>query len=226
MDDLSNWFKKNNPFKTDSTFKGKGHVLGAKDDEEKRKQNQQQREDTNLAAARIKAEQHVGPEAAASLQKLLQQLLSSTTARSTCIPVLRKLLNNAVNEPDVPKFQRIRLTNPKIQATVVEVSGGLEYLQAAGFELNFTDAADGEGAEGFAVLPDERSAMPLLHAAVALLQAVPDPDTPPDGPQPQPRAASQAGPVPRMTQVLVPPEVDVSLLAPMPDAGLQMSGAE
>lgn len=44
--------------------------------------------------------------------------------------------------------RRLRLLNKRIQQTVVDVSGGVEFLQAAGFQLVFEEDAETHATEG------------------------------------------------------------------------------
>ena len=67
--------------------------------------------------------------ASEELQAAFAQLDSAPEGRgSTAKEVLQKLTSNIVAHPQEPKYRRIRLTNPKIQAAVVDSDGGLEFL--------------------------------------------------------------------------------------------------
>ena len=46
-----------------------------------------------------------------------------------CPETLQKILLNILRNPTEAKYRKVRLGNPRIQATVVEVDGGLELLQ-------------------------------------------------------------------------------------------------
>lgn len=48
--------------------------------------------------------------------------------------------------------RRLRLSNKRIQETLVDVSGGIEFLQAAGFQLAFEEDAQTQATEGCANL--------------------------------------------------------------------------
>lgn len=48
--------------------------------------------------------------------------------------------------------RRLRLSNKRIQETLVDVSGGIEFLQAAGFQLAFEEDAQTQATEGCADL--------------------------------------------------------------------------
>ena len=67
------------------------------------------------------------PAASEELQAAFAQL-DSAPEGSTAKEVLQKLSGNIVEHPQEPKYRRIRLTNPKIQAAVVDSDGGLEFL--------------------------------------------------------------------------------------------------
>lgn len=51
------------------------------------------------------------------------------------IEVVLRLFNNVLKEPENGKFRRIRMGNPKISEAIGDVPGGLELLEAVGFEL-------------------------------------------------------------------------------------------
>ncbi|KAF6150856.1 hypothetical protein GIB67_020939 [Kingdonia uniflora] len=55
------------------------------------------------------------------------------------VEVVLKLLRNIVKEPENVKFRRIRICNPKIRETIVEVVGGVELLERVGFRLQEED---------------------------------------------------------------------------------------
>ena len=69
---------------------------------------------------------------------------------------LHKVLANVLAHPSEAKYRRLRLANPKVQAQVVDVDGGVETLVTeAGFDVVFEPCADvEEGEEGVAVLPE------------------------------------------------------------------------
>ncbi|KAK2585180.1 hypothetical protein KPH14_008678 [Odynerus spinipes] len=51
-----------------------------------------------------------------------------------CIDTLAKYIDNILNNPDVEKYQKIRMSNRIFQEKVLPLEGALEFLQAAGFE--------------------------------------------------------------------------------------------
>ena len=73
--------------------------------------------------------------------------LASDPSGAAAAEVLSRLLGNVLGSPAEPKFRRVRLSNPKIAAAVVEASGGVELLLACGFEIVFEEAPGG-GAGG------------------------------------------------------------------------------
>lgn len=76
----------------------------------------------------IQSLDHVGAQATASVEvrTAVGQLQSGPPG---CSDTLQKILLNIVRNPTDPKYKKIRLGNPKIQAAVVDVDGGLELLQ-------------------------------------------------------------------------------------------------
>lgn len=75
------------------------------------------------------------------------------------IALLSKVLTNILNSPTEKKFRRLRLENKRVMEDLVNVKGGVEFLQACEFELLFEDEI------GYAVLPEEAS---LENAQFAL----------------------------------------------------------
>ena len=73
--------------------------------------------------------------------------LASDPAGRTAAEVLGRLLSNITAAPADPKFRRLRLSNPRIQAAVVDVSGGVELLLACGFEVVFEEGGVAAGGE-------------------------------------------------------------------------------
>lgn len=55
------------------------------------------------------------------------------------IDVLLRILGNIVSNPDLEKYRRIRLSNPKIHDTVGMALGGVELLEAVGFTYQNQD---------------------------------------------------------------------------------------
>ena len=51
--------------------------------------------------------------------------------------MLSRLLDNIVTNPTEEKYRKVRLSNPKIQAAVVDALGGVELLIACGFHIIF-----------------------------------------------------------------------------------------
>jgi hypothetical protein len=63
------------------------------------------------------------------------------------LEMLEKLIGNIVANPKEPKYQKIRLTNEKIAAVVIETDGARDILEGAGFVLEgefmvFSDEKD------------------------------------------------------------------------------------
>lgn len=87
-----------------------------------------------------------------SLASAFQALTSDKHAHDSML-LVHKLLSNILKEPDEEKVRRLRLQNPKIQKGIVDAEGGMEVLQACGFEIVFEPVEHGDEEEGFAVLP-------------------------------------------------------------------------
>ncbi|XP_035734413.1 UBX domain-containing protein 6-like [Vespa mandarinia] len=56
------------------------------------------------------------------------------TKIQNCIETLEKYIENILNNPDVEKYQKIRMCNKIFQEKVLPLEGALEFLKAAGFE--------------------------------------------------------------------------------------------
>jgi hypothetical protein len=101
--------------------------------------------------------------------------LRSDPAGATAAEVLCRLLSNIVGSPGEAKYRRVRLSNPRIQAAVVEVGGGVELLLACGFDILFEEAvASGEAAEGAATSTEGCAVLP---PAVGESQCMPSPSS-------------------------------------------------
>uniref|UniRef100_A0A7S0N1F3 UBX domain-containing protein n=1 Tax=Pyramimonas obovata TaxID=1411642 RepID=A0A7S0N1F3_9CHLO len=152
------------------------------------------------------------PETLDQLGAALVRLVNDVELAQRSVPIMGTILRNVAKDPTNPKFRRLRLGNPKIQELVVNADGGLEYLQAAGFALEFTDLPDGSGTEGWAVLPESQPAIKQAEAGAAWLSAlVVDQQSTPSSaggqPNSQPLAAAtdtEFGPSNRNTQVFTP----------------------
>ncbi|GFR51063.1 hypothetical protein Agub_g13387 [Astrephomene gubernaculifera] len=97
---------------------------------------------------------------------------SSSTSGLACLEALQRVLANVVAHPQEPKYRQIRLSNPRVQATLGSVPGAIELLGTAGFQLHFPpDHGSGSAEQGFLVLPDEAPLAPL-QAALTLLAEV------------------------------------------------------
>jgi hypothetical protein len=67
----------------------------------------------------------------AAHQRLIQQ--GALAEERKTVGILIKLLSNIAKSPTEEKFRKIRLTNAKISAAIVEVDGAKDFLAAAGF---------------------------------------------------------------------------------------------
>lgn len=67
--------------------------------------------------------------------KVALGILRSGGPSSATLDVMVRILSNITNDPDAEKFRKIRMSNPKIHDTVGMALGGVELLEAVGFEL-------------------------------------------------------------------------------------------
>lgn len=116
--------------------------------------------------------------------------------------VLIRLLSNIIQSPEDPKYRRLRLTNSKVKAAVVDADGALELLLACGFEMS----------EESLVLESQPVPLEALQSAVASLQYLI-----------QLRNTEPTIVLPdRNTRILVPQHVD----AQVPDWFFERTGAD
>lgn len=122
---------------------------------------------------------------------------------ATSGPVLLRVLGNIAVNPGEPKFRRLRMSNAKVQAAVVDTSGGLELLRGVGFDLEF-EAGEGQE-EGFLVLPQDCPVQHVQQAVKVLHRLLPA--------CPLPVAAAPAAPPAheRGTVVLLPTQQDTDV---------------
>lgn len=82
----------------------------------------------------------MGAQASASVEvrAAVDQLLAGPPG---CYKTILTILLNIVRQPADAKYRKIRLGNPKIQAAVVNVDGGLELLQARSWAAQLLPAA-------------------------------------------------------------------------------------
>lgn len=86
---------------------------------------------------------YVAPEEekATDEQQTAFDLLKAAPQRAAAAEVLSKVLRNIVDHSTEAKYRKLKLNNKKVQQAVVNVDGGLELLQASGFELVFDESS-------------------------------------------------------------------------------------
>lgn len=110
------------------------------------------------------------PSMAEAYATLLSATSEDTSTRSGTCKILAKLITNATTKgqqegtPDSAKFRKIRLANPKIQSSIVQVSGALETLMAVGFLLQ-----EQEG-ESVLIYPESNSIPSWIPSAIQQLE--------------------------------------------------------
>lgn len=92
------------------------------------------------------------------------------TSVKSSITIMCKLIVNATTKgqdstEDSAKFRKVRLSNAKIKAAITDVNGGLDLMQAVGFQL-----AEDEG-ETFLVYPPGESGPDWLPESLEQMQA-------------------------------------------------------
>lgn len=107
----------------------------------------------------------------------LQHCLALVVSQPECLPTLEtivKILTNIVEKPEEPKYRQIRLTNPKIQALLVDTVGAVEFLEACGFKMQLQDTGEDKALEGHLMLPGGADLRVLPHALHMLRMQVRD----------------------------------------------------
>lgn len=61
---------------------------------------------------------------------------------ATALTVIGKLTKNVAQNPTEEKYRKIRLSNPKIEETIVNVPGAMDLLIVMGWEYNVDEDAD------------------------------------------------------------------------------------
>ncbi|KAL4859965.1 Plant UBX domain-containing protein 2 [Chlorella vulgaris] len=141
-----------------------------------------------------------------NLKEKLKKIVSKSSSSKGSFKGKANVLGTAPVQAWDAKFRRLRLTNPRIQEAVVDVSGGLEPLLACGFEVVFEEGATAAGGsnadaevasgEGYAVLADSAELGPLQHALHLLAPLLPPKQSQaaaPAAPAAMPPAAGSAG---------------------------------
>ncbi|KHJ90399.1 PUB domain protein [Oesophagostomum dentatum] len=85
---------------------------------------------------------------------LLLYSLNKKQPKETAIETIGKYLQNIIENPDEPKYRRIRLSNKAYQERVASVKGGREFLEAVGFSEKMEPFKEGENPEPFLVMPE------------------------------------------------------------------------
>lgn len=90
---------------------------------------------------------------------------ADSTTVDTCVSTIAKYINNIVENPNDPKFRRIRFGNGAFQKRVASVPGGLSFLEAVGFTEQEQDG------EKYLVVDEETCAV-LVSAYEEVLTAL------------------------------------------------------
>lgn len=79
---------------------------------------------------------HIDEKSPGEKAELCLRIISSSLKgnKQECVQTITKLLGNIVQSPQEQKFHRINLENEKIKERIVQVSGAVLLLKAAGFE--------------------------------------------------------------------------------------------
>ncbi|VDM26811.1 unnamed protein product [Toxocara canis] len=83
--------------------------------------------------------------------------LNGSEKRKVATETLQKYIQNIIENPDQPKFRRIRLANKAFQERVLAAKGGREFLEACGFEERMEPFSEGAELEEFLVINDDKA---------------------------------------------------------------------
>lgn len=185
----------------EQSFSGQGRKLGGKSPEPARNQQQESRPvssgvvqarkvdvGSRSASSNVQPQQSLVGQPSRQLcndfpdvYKALQQVLGDSN-RNEALRMLHRVLSNILKDPKEQKVRRLRLQNAKIQESIVNCDGGIELLQACGFEIVFeqpeSQSDDTEvKEEGFLVLPvssDEhgQDGLQVVRAAVSEIGSI------------------------------------------------------
>ena len=92
-------------------------------------------------------------------------------ALQACITTVCKYLDNVSSHPDDPKYRKIKWMNKSLQQKVGKLKGGIEFLQAVGFERKLISSDEGDNE--FLVLPDEVDISHLVSCKEVLTNVEP-----------------------------------------------------
>ncbi|WKY06240.1 hypothetical protein Q1695_006440 [Nippostrongylus brasiliensis] len=85
---------------------------------------------------------------------LLIYSLNKKPVREAAVETIGKYLQNIIENPDEPKYRRIRISNKVFQERVACVKGAREFLSAVGFEEKMEPAKEGAAPESFLVVSE------------------------------------------------------------------------
>ncbi|VDL68222.1 unnamed protein product, partial [Nippostrongylus brasiliensis] len=80
--------------------------------------------------------------------------LNKKPVREAAVETIGKYLQNIIENPDEPKYRRIRISNKVFQERVACVKGAREFLSAVGFEEKMEPAKEGAAPESFLVVSE------------------------------------------------------------------------
>lgn len=97
---------------------------------------------------------------------MIHTLCRDKEAVQACIGIICKYLDNVSAHPDDPKYRKIKWANKTLQEKVGKLKGGVEFLQAVGFERKSLPSDEGD--VEFLVLPDEEETHHLVSCKEVL----------------------------------------------------------
>ncbi|VDO73186.1 unnamed protein product [Heligmosomoides polygyrus] len=83
---------------------------------------------------------------------LLLYSLNKKPVREAAVETIGKYLQNIIENPDEPKYRRIRMSNKVFQERVLSAKGGREFLSATGFKEALEPLREGDTPESFLVI--------------------------------------------------------------------------
>lgn len=97
--------------------------------------------------------------------------LNGAEKRRIASETLQKYIRNLIDNPDEPKFRRIRIANKAFQERVLSAKGGREFLEACGFQERMESFSEGAEPEAFLVIgSDQAIDIASLVQAIDVLQ--------------------------------------------------------
>lgn len=150
------------------------------------------------------------PESCIEEMQFNMGLLISQDSGAAAASLMKRIFINITRNPHEPKYQKLRLDNPKIAQTIVEVQGAVGFMNACGFKEQMEEGD--EGSTKYLVLEDrEVGKLVALQEGLLRMEKVFPTPKPESSPSNTPAESSDEVDRGRDTQLLLmkPTEAEV-----------------